>query len=188
MARVRLLQKEQASPEAKEIFDKMEANGAKIINLYRVLAHSPHPMLNFIRMGGALVAKAELPSRLREMVILRIASVTGAKYEWTQHYPIALQVGVSQKQIEAVARWNESKVFHAEDRAVLQYTDEVLQNTGVKDETFKALQKFLDERQIVELTLSIGYWEMVAHVLVPLQVDIDKDTIGSAEELIGRGK
>ncbi|MBI2832666.1 MAG: carboxymuconolactone decarboxylase family protein [Chloroflexi bacterium] len=188
MARVRLLQKEDASPDAGEIFTRMEANGAKIINLYRVLAHSPHPMLNFIRLGGALVAKAELPSRLRELVILRIASVTGAKYEWAQHYPIAMQVGITQKQTDAVPHWKASKEFNAEERAVLQYTDDVLRNKGVTDVTFNALRSFLDERQIVELTLSIAYWEMVAHVLVPLQVDIDADTIGSAEELIGRGK
>lgn len=188
MARVQLIGKEQASPEAKEIFSKMEQNRAKIINLYRVLAHSPQPMLNFIRLGGSLVAKSELSPKLREMVILRIASVTGARYEWAQHYPIALEVGVSQKQTEVISRWSDSKEFSAEERAVLLYTDEVMGNKGVKDDTFDALRKFLDERCIVELTLSIGYWEMVARVLVPLKVDIDTDTIGSAQELIGRKK
>jgi len=43
----------------------------------------------------------------------------------------------------------------------------------------------LSERSIVEMTLSIGYWGMVARLLVPLQVDIDIQTVSSAQELIG---
>ena len=41
MARVRLLDYDQASPDARKVFEKLEANGAKILNIYRVLAHFP---------------------------------------------------------------------------------------------------------------------------------------------------
>jgi alkylhydroperoxidase family enzyme len=70
---------------------------------------------------------------------------------------------------------------------VLQYADEVAQNVEVKDKTFKALQQYLDEQRIVELTASIGYWGMVARFLVPLQIDIDAQPAGSARDLTGRG-
>jgi len=56
----------------------------------------------------------------------------------------------------------------------------------VIDQTFNALKNFFSEQTIVELTMTIGYYEMVARLLVPLQVELDGSSVGSASELIGR--
>ena len=188
MSRVQLVQEDKALPEAKEIYEKLEKHGARVLNLYRVLAHSPEVMRNFMRLANSLFVGVELSPKLRELAILRIARITGSEYEWTQHYLIALEVGVSHEQTEALSGWSDSTCFSDEERAMLQYTDEVAQNVVVKDQTFEALRKHLSERSIVELTLSIGYWGMVARLLVPLQVEIDAQSVGSAKELIGRGR
>jgi alkylhydroperoxidase family enzyme len=186
MARVRLLQKEEVQPKAREIYDKIEEGGARVLNLYRALAHSPNVLHNFTRLGNSLLSRAELSPRLRELVILRIARLTGSEYEWAQHCPVALEVGVTHEQTEAISHWNDSTKFSDEERAVLQYADEVAQNIEVKDETFKNIQQYLNEQCIVELTASIGYWGMVARFLVPLQIDIDARPAGSAQDLTGR--
>lgn len=186
MARIKMVQKEQAPPEVKEVYDKIEENGARVLNLYRVLAHSPHVLRNFLRLGSSLIARTELPPNLRELAILRIARLAGSDYEWAQHYPIALEAGVTQEQAEAISHWSDSTSFSDKERALLQYTDEVARNIEVKDETFTALRQHLNEQRIVELTLSIGYWGMVARLLVSLQVDTDIQSVSSAQELIGR--
>jgi alkylhydroperoxidase family enzyme len=186
MARVRLLQKEEVQPKAREIYDKIEEGGARVLNLYRALAHSPNVLHNFTRLGNSLLSRAELSPRLRELVILRIARLTGSEYEWAQHYPVALEVGVTHEQTEAISHWSDSTKFSDEERAVLQYADEVAQNIEVKDEIFEQLQQYLNEQCIVELTASIGYWGMVARFLVPLQIDIDARPAGSAQDLTGR--
>jgi len=186
MARVRLIEKEQAPPEVKEIFQKIEDNGAKILNLYKVAAHSPKVFLNLIRLGNSVIGRMELPPRLREIVILRVATLTGSEYEWAQHAPLALQVGVSQKQLDAIPDWKNSPEFTDEERAILQYTDEVAQNVRVTDQTFNMLKSYFNEQAIVELTITIGYYGMLARLLVPLQVEVDEISAGSASELIGR--
>ena len=186
MSRIQMVEKGQAHPEVKELYNKIEGNGAKIINLYKILAHNSNVMRNFLRLGSSLITETELSPKLRELVILRVARLTGCEYEWAQHYPIALEVGISRKQTETISHWVDSTNFSDEERAVLQYTDEVAQNVTVRDETFNALRKHLSERSVVELTLSIGYWGTVARLLVPLQVDIDIQSISSAQELIGR--
>ena len=186
MSRIQLVQKEQASPEAKEIYNKIEKNGAKIINLYKVLAHSPAVLHNFLRLGNTLLSRTELSPKLRELAILRVARLTGSEYEWAQHYPLAVETGLSQEQTEAISHWSDSKCFSDEERAVLQYTDEVAQNVKVKDKTFRALQQYLNDQSIVELTVSIGHWGMVARILVSLQVDVDTRLLDSSQELTGR--
>ena len=186
MARVRLIEKEQAPSEVKEIFQKIEDNGARILNLYKVAAHSPKVFLNLTRLGNSVIGRTELPPRLREIVTLRVATLTGSEYEWAQHAPVALQVGVSQKQLDAISDWKNASEFNNEECAVLQYTDEVAQNVRVSDQTFNRLKSFFNEQTIVELTIIIGYYGMLARLLVPLQVEVDETSAGSASELIGR--
>ena len=186
MARIQLIQQDQASPDVKEIYDKIEKNGARIINLYKSLAHNSRVLRNHLQLGNTLLSKTKLSPKLRELVILRVAKLTGSEYEWAQHYPVALETGVSKAQASEVSSWYDSALFSDEERAVLRYTDEVSQQVKVSDDTFTALKKYLDEQCILELTVAIGYWGMVARVLVPLQVDMDTQSVGSASELTGK--
>jgi len=186
MARVRLIQKEQAPPETKELFQQTEDNGARIINLYKVLANSPHVARSAIRLGSSLIGKTTLSAKLRELTIMRIAKLCDCDYEWVQHTPIALESGVSRAQLDAIGSWKESSNFDEEERAILQYVDEVAQNVKVADGTFDALNKHLNEQSIVELTLAIGWWGMLARLLVPLEVEVDERSAGSTVDLIGQ--
>jgi len=186
MARVKLIQKEQAPPEMKELLQQVEDNGARIINLYKVLANSPHVARNVIRLGNSLIGRTTLSPKLRELTIMRIAKLCDCEYEWVQHTPVALQSGVSQAQLDAIGSWKESSSFDEEERAVLQYVDEVAQNIKVADATFEALNKHLNEQDIVEITLAIGWWGMLARLFVPLEVEVDERSAGSAADLIGR--
>ena len=186
MSRISLVQKEQASPEVKELFQKIEDNGARVMNLYKAVSHSPHVARNFIKLGNSLIGRTELSPKLRELTIMRIAKLCHSEYEWTQHTLVALEAGVSQKKLDKIDSWGESDSFTEEERAVLQYVDEVAKNVKVTDETFAALRQYLNERSIVELTLAIGWWGMLARLLVPLEVEIDEQSAGSAGDLIGR--
>jgi alkylhydroperoxidase family enzyme len=42
----------------------------------------------------------------------------------------------------------------------------------VPDELFDALADFLDQRQIVELTATVGTYNLVSRFLVALQIDV----------------
>ena len=100
--------------------------------------------------------------------------------------PVALEAGVSREQLKAIASWEGSDSFTGEERAVLQYVDEVAGNVEVREKTFVTLKQYLSERDIVELTLAIGWWGMVARVLVPLEIEMDEQAVGSTGDLIGR--
>ena len=186
MSRVSLVQKNQASPEVKELFQRIEDNGAKVINLYRVVANSPHVVRNLLKLGNSIIGKTDLSPKLRELTIMRIARLCDCEYEWVQHTPVALHSGVSQAQLDVIGSWKESNDFTDEERAVLQYVDEVAQNVKVADKTFEALRQHLSERKIVELTLAIGWWGMIARLLVPLEVEVDEQSVGSVGDLIGQ--
>jgi 4-carboxymuconolactone decarboxylase len=173
MARVRLLSNEQVAPEIREIFQKIEANGFRVINLYRVMAHCPRVGRYFLRLGNSILFKGAVAPNLRELAILRVGDINQANYEWTQHVSIALRTGVRQEQIDALPDWEKSEKFNEQERAILRYTDEVTKNIRVKDDTFAAVRRFLNEEGIVELTTTIGYYGMVCRILEAFQVELE---------------
>jgi AhpD family alkylhydroperoxidase len=174
MARVELLELKEMQPDLQETFRKLEANGYEILNINRAMAHAPEVCRDFIRLGSKLLFKSKLDPKLRELAILRVARLTKCRYEREQHEIIARRLAMPDLQIDAVKKWQGSKHFDKREQAVLQYTDEVTQEVRAKNSTYKKLQAFLSEREIVELTVVIGYYNLVARFLEALEVDLDE--------------
>ena len=154
------------------------------MNIFRMAAHSDISIREFIRLGNRLIMKAHLNARFRELAILRIAQMIGARYEWAQHVPIAVDTGISREEISELDSWSESWLFDAQDKAVLQYTEEVVRDSRPKDETFNVVSQFLDNTSLVELTLSIGYWSMVGKFLRTFRVDVEEEFLRRHSELL----
>jgi len=175
MQRVSLVEKEQAHPVVKELYQKNEDQGWPVLNLFKVMGHCPYIGLNFQRLGNSILRGEGLSPKLRELAILRVGDLTQSEYEFTKHTVIGLQTGVTQKQIDNISNWASSSGFSPDELAVLAYTDEVAQSVKVRDETFAGLRSFLSEREIVELTAVIGYYGMVCRILVALQVELEPE-------------
>lgn len=173
MARVSLIEKENAHPMVKDLYEKNTQNSGRVLNLFKVMGHLPYIGLNFQRMGNSILKGEELSPKLREIAILRVGFLARCRYELTQHRSIALRAGVSEKQINELGQWKLSREFSEEEKIVLAYTDEVAVNIQVKDETFNELKRFLSEHSIVELTATIAYYGMACRILEALQVDME---------------
>ena len=173
MSRVKLLEKEDVDPMVQQIYQKIEDSGSEVINLLKALAHSPKIFRDWQRLGITLLLKGELSPRLRELAILRVGDLAKANYEWTKHVPIALQAGADQEQIDELSDWKNSTKFNEQERAVLQYTDEVAQDIRASDNTFNKIAEFLSQKEIIELTVTIGYYGMVCRTLEALQIQLE---------------
>ena len=175
MARVPFVEKDQADPRVAEVYRKLEAGGHQMLNLYKAVANAPALFTDFFRLANRILFQTGLPPRLRELAILRVGDLARTPYEYTKHVQIGLKAGVPRAQIDALARWSESNEFDDAERAVLQYTDEVSRGYRANDKTFAALKRHLDDARIVELTVIIGFYEMICRVLEALQVEIEDE-------------
>ncbi|GAB4330783.1 MAG: hypothetical protein Kow0099_01580 [Candidatus Abyssubacteria bacterium] len=174
MPRIPYAKLEESSQKIQDFFKKVTSNNLEILNVHRMVAHSEASVREFVRMGSRLLTKPRLEPRYRELAILRIAQLHGAEYEWAHHVPIAMQTGVTLEQIKDLANWKQSALFDAREKTVLRYTEEVIRENQPSDETFDAASRFLDHPSLVELTLSIGFWCMVAKFLRTFQVNIEE--------------
>ncbi len=186
MTRIPYADIDKTPQKVRDFFDKMRANtdGAEIMNIFKMAAHSEASVREFVRMGNRLLMKAHLDARFRELAILRIAQLLGARYEWAQHVPIAMGTGLTRDQIKELESWRESSLFGDEEKTVLGYTEEVVRDSRPREETFAAASNFLDHSSLVELTLSIGYWSMVAKLLKTFRVDVEEQFLEQHGELL----
>jgi alkylhydroperoxidase family enzyme len=167
--------KDRVSDELRDVFENMERRGGQVLNIFRVMAHCPKVGREFLRLGNAILFSGSLPPKLRELVILRVGDLAEATYEWTQHVPIGLKAGLTAEQIKRMHRWKDTPLFSDQERAVLQYTDEVAQDIRVSEETFKAVRDFLTEEQVIELTTTIVYYGMVSRILEALEIELEEN-------------
>jgi AhpD family alkylhydroperoxidase len=171
MARVPL-QSESSMPDQQALIAKIKAErGGKLLNLYRVLLNSPAVCEGWLNLFTAIRQKGKLPDRYRELAIMRVAVINGADYEYDAHVPFAIQAGMNQVQLNELPRWRGSDKFDERERAVLGYTDTMTKNIQVPDDVFAPIKKLFDPQEIVELTATIGGYNLVSRVLEALQVD-----------------
>jgi alkylhydroperoxidase family enzyme len=173
MARVKLVEKDQADAVIKEMFQKLDDRKVPVLNLFKAVGNCPKIGRNFVRLGNSILSPDLLDPKLREMAILRVGNLLRSEYEFTKHVTIGLEVGVTNDQIDELTNWTSSKKFTDIERAVLQYTDEVTLDVKVSDGTFANLKNFFDDQAIVKLTATIGYYGMVSRLLVALQIELE---------------
>jgi alkylhydroperoxidase family enzyme len=158
------------NPEAKPLVERIVAERGGVLHLYQMLLHSPPVASGWLNYLTAIRQQSSLPGGLRELVIMRIAVLNGAPYEAEQHAPIALREGVSQLQLDDLDDWQQSKNYDATQRAVLAYTDAMTKDIHVSPEVFAAVKAVLTDRLLVELTATVGAYNMVSRFLEALQI------------------
>lgn len=152
--------------------------GGALLNLDRMLLHSPPYARGWNALLGATRNELTLSPRLRELAICATASLTRADYEWSQHAPLFLTAGGTQAQLDALddiaTAVEDAMLFDATERAVLRLTMELTRDVQVSEATFAAAREVLpDTRQIVELVGVIATYNMVSRFLVALGVDLE---------------
>lgn len=172
MARVPLLEGDE-DPAMAGLVEKIRSGRrGNVINVYRLLLHSPPVAENWFNLINTLRWGTKLPGRLREIVIIRIAHLNRVDYVLNQHVPkLALADGLTQEECDALADWRATEFFSDAERAALAYAESMTRDIQVPEEIFAALKPHFNDREIVELTTLIGAYNMQTRVVQALGID-----------------
>jgi len=150
------------------------SEGMARLSIFRVLLHHPKLAKQIQDLLFSLLFGAELDVRLRELLIMRIGWATGSVYEWTQHWRVALELGVEEADVLAVRDWKAHAHWSSIDRAVLTATDEVLADGMISAETWAACAEGLPRvEEQLELVAAIGTWGMISRILRSLEIPLE---------------
>jgi 4-carboxymuconolactone decarboxylase len=177
MARVPLLEGDE-DPDMADLVEKIRSGRrGNVINVYKLLLHSPPVAENWFNLINTLRWGTELPGRLREIVIIRIGQLNRVDYVINQHVPkLALAEGLTQAECDALADWAASDYFSKAERAALSYTESMTRNIQVPKIIFAALGPHFNDQEIVELTALIGAYNMHTRVVQALEIDPEPKT------------
>ncbi|MCR5867872.1 MAG: carboxymuconolactone decarboxylase family protein [Aquincola tertiaricarbonis] len=157
-------------PELAETEARILAERGRISLLYQALLNSPPIAAGWERMLTAVRNQTGLPADLRELIILRVAVLNRASFEFHAHVPHARQAGVPEATIEAVRQQPLAELFGPRERLVLELTDAMTRDIEVPAALMARLQAEWDAQGVLELVATVAAYNMVSRLLVALDI------------------
>lgn len=139
---------------------------------FAALLHNPIIADAVQRMGATLRFEGTLPANLREIAILVTGRFWTAQYEWWAHAKIALEAGVDESIVNAMAQRRRPSFIKSDEAAVYEFCTELHERKNVSDENYAWVVEQLGEAGAVELIALCGYYTIISMTLNVGQIEI----------------
>lgn len=149
------------------------AVGGRAPNIFTTLARHRSLFRRWLLFAAALMPGGRLPRDESELLILRVAHNTGSAYEWSQHERIARRAGLSTEEVTRVREGAAAPGWSERRAALLSAADELHEDRRIDAPLWARLRRMLDERELIELCMLVGHYEMLAITLNSLAVEPD---------------
>jgi 4-carboxymuconolactone decarboxylase len=141
------------------------AAGAEF-GVYTTLVRNTDLFADFLPFGTRLLGQSTLGTRVRELVILRVAWRCHAPYIWSHHEVIGRAAGLTDDDLAALTT-------ETTETLVLRAADELVADHRLSDPTWHAIAERYPTEQIIELCLLAGQYAMLAGTLNSLGVQLE---------------
>ncbi len=169
MARIALIEPEQATPEVKEIYDQ-KLKG-KPGNAQKALAHRPDLLKNFL--GFYASVGRSLDRKLYELIYIRVSMMNGCRYCLQHHLASSKRVGLTSEDWGGLQQGNYSR-YGEKEKAALTYVEKLTRSPHeITDTDFNELKKHFSEPEIVDLHLLTGLANLTNRFTDPLGLELE---------------
>jgi alkylhydroperoxidase family enzyme len=151
------------------------ADHPKGLNLLGTFARHPELVHAYHVFVAHLLYRTTLTDRQRELLILRVAAVRGADYEWAQHVVLALDVGLDREEIAAVRTNADRSRWEPTEAALLTAADELVADARITDGTWRVLRAELSDQQLLDVVFTVGAYDLLAMALHTFDIKLDDD-------------
>ncbi|MBP7567745.1 MAG: carboxymuconolactone decarboxylase family protein [Burkholderiaceae bacterium] len=151
---------------------RIAAARGRVSPLYQVLLNSPPVAHGWEQMMSAIRNHNSIAPGVRELVILRVAVLNRAPYEFEAHVPHALQAGVTQAAIDATRTvpLAADAPMSADERVALELADAMTRDIEVPDALFERVRAHFEGQRLLDLTATVAAYNMVSRLLVALRI------------------
>jgi 4-carboxymuconolactone decarboxylase len=116
----------------------------------------------FFDMGDRVRFHMSVPDKLKELAIIIAARYWGAQFEWLAHRRAAVQAGLSEDKVKAIAEGRRPVGMSADEEAVYNFITGLFKTRQASDAAFAAVKSVAGERGVVDLVVSAGYYQAVS--------------------------
>jgi uncharacterized peroxidase-related enzyme len=169
MARIALIEPEQATPEVKEIYEqKLKGRPG---NVQKALAHRPDMLKNFL--GFYASVGRSLDRKLYELIYIRVSMINGCRYCLQHHLASSKRVGLTPEDWGALKHGNYSH-YNENEREALIYVEKLTRAPHeITDSDFNELKKHFADPDIVDIHLLTGLANLTNRFTDPLGLELE---------------
>ncbi len=184
MARVRDVEINEVSGEARDIYRRFSSDYGPFINQARVFAHRPPALKNIMGLLLDLAEEQILPKRSLEIALVVVSKINECTYCVAHHTPRLVDQGLTLESVENILA-DQVPGFDALDHLVRDYAVQVTNKPQyMRDQIFDDLKSHFSEEQIVELTLRISLCGFFNRFNDAMQIGMEDGVI---EDLLAHG-
>ncbi|MER5177647.1 carboxymuconolactone decarboxylase family protein [Streptomyces sp. NPDC002896] len=163
------------NPRQKELAGRIAGRRGAVRGPFRVWLHSPEMCERAESLGAFARFDCSLPKHLRELTLLMAARNWDAQYSWNAHVHQAIEAGIPEAAVKAIAEKREAHFEDEADAAFYAFCREILEDHFVSDETFARAHAHFGSRGLVDTIGALGNFTMLGMCLNTFQVDLQPD-------------
>jgi 4-carboxymuconolactone decarboxylase len=155
---------EQMTPEQRKMTDialAQRGTGGS----FNIIVRDPDGGQSFFDMGDRVRFHMSVPDKLKELAIILTARYWGAQFEWLAHRRAAVQAGLNEEKIKAIAEGRRPVGMASDEEAVYNFVTGLFKTRQSSDATFAAVKNVAGERGVVDLIVSAGYYQVVSMLM-----------------------
>jgi uncharacterized peroxidase-related enzyme len=169
MARIELINAENAPAEVKEIYEKTLRG--KPGNVQKALAHRPEMLKNFLPFYASV--GRSLDRKLYELIYIRVSLINGCHYCTQHHLASSKRVGLTADDWAALKAGDYSR-YSEKERAALVYIEKLTRTPhDITDADFAPLKKNFSDAEIVDIHLLAGLANLTNRFTDPLGLKVE---------------
>jgi uncharacterized peroxidase-related enzyme len=169
MARISLIEPENATPDVKEIYEKTLRG--KPGNAQKALAHRPDMLKNFLAFYASV--GRSLDRKLYEMIYLRVSFINDCHYCQQHHVASSKRVGLTPEDWKALKDGTYAR-FTEKEQTALAYAEKLTRaSREITDADFEKLKKHFSDAEIVDLHLLVGLANLTNRFTDPLGLEVE---------------
>lgn len=169
MARIALIEPDQAAPEVKEVYEKVLKG--KPGNIQKALAHRPDMLKNFLPFYASV--GRSLDRKLYELIYIRISLLNQCNYCLQHHLASSKRAGLTAEDWAALKQRDYSR-FTDKEQTALRYAEKVTKSAHeINDADFATLKKHFSDSEIVDLQMLCGLVNLTNRVTDPLGLQVE---------------
>jgi alkylhydroperoxidase family enzyme len=148
-------------------------SGVEPLTLFRTLAIHADLFSRMRPLGAGILASSVVDAKVRELVIHRTCALCRCEYEWGVHaVSFGTLVGLTAEQLAATVHGGpDDACWDPRQRTVLRLADELHATARVSDELFGELSRHFDIPQILELTVTAGWYHTIAFAVGAMDLE-----------------
>jgi alkylhydroperoxidase family enzyme len=162
-------------PNPKHPFPPRDPARPKGLNILGLMAHHPDLATAYHHFNGHVLFSTTITPRQRELLVLRVAALRDAEYEWAQHELMAADVGIAAEDVERIRTGDIADGWAPLDAALLAAADELVADARITDPTYATLAAELDTQQLMDVVFTVGTYELLAMAMRTFDVELDDD-------------